>query len=291
MNLSGWIESGFCKVDIPLNKMNQYSSIAKLKPLSIIDLVEMKQRGEKISCLTAYDASFSALIDKVGVDIMLVGDSLGMVIQGRDTTLPVTIRDIVYHARCVSNARQRAFIIADLPFMTYTTPVIAAKNAAKLMQVGGAQMVKLEGPRFDCVSFLVDQGIPVCGHLGLLPQSINQLGRYKVQGKEHAAAEKMLVDAQQLQQAGAGLLVLECVPASLAKDISSQLTIPVIGIGAGVACDGQVLVLYDMLNIGTIKRPRFSMNFLSDTASIEEAIHAYHQAVKQSRFPTDEHSF
>jgi len=271
--------------------MNQYSSAAILKPLSITDLAAMKQRGEKISCLTAYDAAFSALIDKVGIDMMLVGDSLGMVIQGHDTTLPVTIRDMVYHARCVSNARQRAFIIADLPFMTYTTPVIAAKNAAKLMQFGGAQMVKLEGPRIDCVGFLVDQGIPVCGHLGLLPQSINQLGSYKVQGKEQAAAEKMLADAHQLQQAGAGLLVLECVPASLAKDISAQLTIPVIGIGAGVDCDGQVLVLYDMLNIGTVKRPRFSRNFISDVANIEEAIHAYHQAVKQSRFPAAEHSF
>ncbi|MGZ5056643.1 MAG: 3-methyl-2-oxobutanoate hydroxymethyltransferase, partial [Methylobacter sp.] len=147
--------------------MNHYPSAATLKPLSIIDLAAMKQRGEKISCLTAYDAAFSALIDKAGVDMMLVGDSLGMVIQGHDTTLPVTIRDMVYHTRCVSNARQRAFIIADLPFMTYSTPVLAAKNAAKLMQVGGAQMVKLEGPRFDCVRFLVDQGVLVCGHLGL----------------------------------------------------------------------------------------------------------------------------
>jgi 3-methyl-2-oxobutanoate hydroxymethyltransferase len=271
--------------------MNQYSSTATLKPLSIIDLAAMKQRDEKISCLTAYDAAFSALIDKVGIDIMLVGDSLGMVIQGHDTTLPVTIRDMVYHARCVSNARQRAFIIADLPFMTYTTPVIAAKNAAKLMQLGGAQMVKLEGPRIDCVGFLVDQGIPVCGHLGLLPQSINQLGSYKVQGKEQAVAEKMLTDALKLQQAGAGLLVLECVPASLAKDISAQLTIPVIGIGAGIDCDGQVLVLYDILDIGTVKRPRFSRNFISDVANIEKAINAYHQAVKQSRFPAAEHSF
>lgn len=271
--------------------MNQYSSAATLKPLSITDLSAMKQRGEKISCLTAYDAAFSALIDKVGVDMLLVGDSLGMVIQGQATTLPVSIRDMVYHARCVSAARRRAFVIADLPFMSYATPVIAAKNAAKLMQLGGAQMVKLEGPRIDCVSFLVDQGIPVCGHLGLLPQSINQLGSYKVQGREQAAAEQMLADALKLQQAGAGLLVLECVPASLAKDISAQLTVPVIGIGAGVDCDGQVLVLYDMLNIGTVKRPRFSRDFMNDAANIEEAINAYHQAVKESRFPAAEHSF
>jgi 3-methyl-2-oxobutanoate hydroxymethyltransferase len=271
--------------------MNQYASAATLKPLSITDLAAMKQRGEKISCLTAYDAAFSALVDKAGVDIMLVGDSLGMVIQGHETTLPVTIRDMAYHTRCVSNARQRAFIIADMPFMTYSTPVIAAKNAAKLMQVGGAQMIKLEGSRFDCVRFLVDQGVPVCGHLGLLPQSINQLGGYKVQGKEQAAAEKLLADAHELQQAGAGLLVLECVPAALAKKISLQLTIPVIGIGAGVECDGQVLVLYDMLNIGTIKRPRFSRDFMADAANIEEAIRAYHQAVKQALFPAAEHSF
>ena len=271
--------------------MNQYSSSSRLKPLSVTDLAAMKQHGEKITCLTAYDASFSAVIDKAGIDVMLVGDSLGMVIQGHDATLPVTINDMVYHARCVSKARQRAFIIADLPFMSYTTPVIAAKNAARLLQDGGVQMVKLEGARIEIVSFLVDQGVPVCGHLGLLPQSINQLGSYKIQGKERADAEKMVADAHELQQAGAGLLVLECVPAALAKEISVQLTIPVIGIGAGVDCDGQVLVLYDMLNIGTVKRPRFSKNFIRDAAGIEEAIVAYHQAVKQSQFPALEHSF
>jgi 3-methyl-2-oxobutanoate hydroxymethyltransferase len=270
-------------------RQTTYGSTPKL--LTINELIAMKQRGEKITCLTAYDASFSALIDKVGVDVMLIGDSLGMVIQGHDTTLPVTINDMVYHARCVSTARRRAFVIADLPFMSYTTTVVAAKNAAKLMQVGGVQMVKLEGPRVDVVRFLVDQGIPVCGHLGLLPQLINQFGSYKVQGKEPVDAAKILADAHQLQQAGAGLLVLECVPAVLAREISAQLSIPVIGIGAGVDCNGQVLVLYDMLNIGIGKRPRFSKNFMQDAASIEEAIDAYHQAVKQSRFPTAEHSF
>jgi len=175
--------------------------------------------------------------------------------------------------------------------MSYATPAVAAKNAARLMQIGGAQMVKLEGPRVEVVSFLVDQGIPVCGHLGLLPQLINQLGSYKVQGKEPADAAKIIADAHLLQQAGAGLLVLECVPAVLAGEISTQLSIPVIGIGAGVDCDGQVLVLYDMLNIGVGKRPRFSRNFMQDAATIEAAIHAYHQAVKQLQFPTVEHSF
>lgn len=259
--------------------------------LSISDLIDMKHRGEKITCLTAYDASFSALLDNVGIDVMLVGDSLGMVIQGHTTTVPVSIEEMVYHTRCVSNTRQRAFVIGDLPFMSYPTPKLAAKNAAKLMQQGGAQMVKLEGAHLDCVSFLVAQGIPVCGHLGLLPQSINQLGRYSVQGKNQATAEKISHDAAALQQAGASLLVLECVPASLASNISEQLNIPVIGIGAGIDCDGQVLVLYDMLGIGTIKRPRFSKNFMLDARSIEEAIAAYHLAVKEARFPTLEHSF
>ncbi|MDO9104163.1 MAG: 3-methyl-2-oxobutanoate hydroxymethyltransferase [Methylovulum sp.] len=262
-----------------------------VKPLSVHSLADMKQRGEKISCLTAYDASFSALIDHIGVDIMLVGDSLGMTIQGHGTTLPVTITDMVYHTRCVSHARQRAYVIADLPFMSYSTPVIAAKNAAKLMQLGGAQMVKLEGTRPDIVSFLVEQGVPVCGHLGLLPQHINQLGRYAVQGKNRIDAEKMIADALRLEQSGAALLVLECVPASLGKEISLQLGIPVIGIGAGVDCDGQVLVLQDMLNIGTGKRPRFSKDFMQHAVSIEAAISAYHEAVKQSLFPTLDHSF
>jgi 3-methyl-2-oxobutanoate hydroxymethyltransferase len=261
-----------------------------VKALTIRDLSAMKRKGEKISCLTAYDASFSAVIDKVGIDLMLVGDSLGMVIQGNASTLKVSMRDMVYHTRAVCAARSRSFVIADLPFMTYPTPLIAAKNAAKLMQAG-AQMVKLEGARVDCINFLVDQGIPVCGHLGLLPQSINQLGGYRVQGKEPSDAEKIMAEARQLQQAGAGLLVLECVPAGLAEEISRELAIPVIGIGAGAACDGQVLVLYDMLDIGIGKRPRFSMNFMNGAVGVEDAIRAFHLAVKEGRFPADEHSF
>ena len=260
-------------------------------PLSINDLQAMKQRGEKISCLTAYDASFSALINKAEIDVILVGDSLGMVIQGHPTTLPVSIGDMIYHARCVNQPNQRVFVIADLPFMSYSTPIIAAENAAKLIQQGGAQMVKLEGARVETVRFLVDQGIPVCGHLGLLPQLINQLGSYQVQGKTPADAERILTEAHQLQDAGATLLILECVPATLAKEISAQLSIPVIGIGAGVHCDGQVLVLYDMLNISITKRPRFSKNFMQGSLSIEAAISAYHQAVKQALFPSIEHSF
>lgn len=259
--------------------------------LSIGDLMAMKRRGEKITCLTAYDASFSALLDKVGIDVMLVGDSLGMTMQGHRTTLPVTINDMAYHARCVTQARRRALVMADLPFMSYSDPAMAAKNAAKLMQEGHVQMVKLEGARMDVVQFLVGQGIPVCAHLGLLPQYINQLGRYSVQGKEPAAANQMLIDAKALEQAGAALLVLECVPAALAKTIAQALAIPVIGIGAGADCDGQVLVLQDMLNISLGKRPRFAKDFMAGADSIEAAIHAYHQAVKQGLFPAIEHSF
>lgn len=258
--------------------------------LTVTDLAAMKHRGEKITCLTAYDASFSAVIDKVGIDVMLVGDSLGNVIQGHATTLPVTLRDLVYHTQCVTKAKQRAFVVADLPFLGYTTPILAAKNAGKLLRAG-AQMVKLEGAKIDCVKFLVDQGVPVCGHLGLQPQSIHLVGGYKVQGKAPQDAQQLVTDALQLQQAGVQLLVLECVPAALAKNISSQLDIPVIGIGAGVDCDGQVLVLYDMLGIGVGNRPRFSMDFLHNAASVEEAIAAFHNAVKQATFPSAEHSF
>jgi 3-methyl-2-oxobutanoate hydroxymethyltransferase len=261
------------------------------KSLSINDITAMKRKGEKISCLTAYDASFAAVIDKVGIDILLVGDSLGMVVQGHSSTIPVSIGQMVYHTQCVCRARKRAYLIADMPFMTYSNLESAAQNAAQLLQQGGAQMVKLEGARLDCIRFLVDQGIPVCGHLGLLPQSIHQLGAYSVQGKEPEAAQKLCEDARNLQEAGASMLVLECVPAALAKQISEELVIPVIGIGAGVDCDGQVLVLYDMLNIGVSKRPRFSKNFMAGCNGVEEAITAYHHAVKNAEFPGLEHSF
>ncbi len=259
--------------------------------LSILDIVAMKGRGEKISCLTAYDAGFASVIDRCGIDIMLVGDSLGMVVQGHTTTIPVTIDHMVYHTSCVIRARKRAFVVADLPFVTYSTPESALTHAARLMQEGGAHMVKLEGARSECVEFLARQGIPVCGHLGLQPQSIHQLGRYRVQGKEPAAAQKIRDDAFKLQDAGIGLLILECVPATLAREISRELAVPVIGIGAGVDCDGQVLVLYDMLDIGISKRPRFSKNFMSGRDSIESAVTAYHHAVKQGEFPAHEHSF
>ena len=261
------------------------------KTLSILDLMAMKQVGEKISCLTAYDASFTALLDKVGIDVLLVGDSLGMVIQGQCTTVPVRIDDMVYHSRCVSSARKRAFVIADLPFLSYVNTSQAIENAAKLLQQGGVQMVKLEGARLEVIHFLVEQGIPVCGHLGLLPQSINQLGAYKVKGKRQQEADKIFDDAKKLEQAGASLLVLECVPATLAKKITQALKIPVIGIGAGVDCDGQILVLYDMLGLESGKRPRFTKNFMEEAKSIENAIEHYHHAVKKACFPSIEHSY
>jgi 3-methyl-2-oxobutanoate hydroxymethyltransferase len=214
-----------------------------------------------------------------------------MVIQGHNSTIPVTIDDMVYHSRCVSSASKRALVIADLPFASYANPQQALANAARLMQQGGVQMVKLEGARLDSISHLVAQGIPVCGHLGLLPQSVNTLGGYKVQGREASQAQSIVDDALKIEQAGASLLVLECVPASLAKQISQQLTIPVIGIGAGVDCDGQVLVLYDMLNISIGNRPRFSKNFMANANSIEKALSDYHQAVKNASFPASEHSY
>ncbi|MDD5227884.1 MAG: 3-methyl-2-oxobutanoate hydroxymethyltransferase [Methylococcales bacterium] len=270
---------------------HSYLTSSLPKSLTHLDLLAMKQRGEKITCLTAYDASFSALIDAANIEVILVGDSLGMVIQGNPTTLPVKIDDMIYHTRCVTKTCKRALVIADLPFMTYATPESAAQNAAALIQTGGAQMVKLEGAKIDIIQFLVAQSISVCGHLGLLPQSIHQLGGYKVQGKLAEVAEKLLMDAVAVQKAGAAILLLECVPADLARQITEQLTIPVIGIGAGKFCDAQVLVVYDMLGISTGKRPRFSKNFLADTNSIESALKNYANAVKTGEFPTTEHSF
>lgn len=261
------------------------------RPLTIKDLAEMKRRGEKISCLTAYDASFSALIDQAGVDVLLVGDSLAMCIQGHGTTLPVTIADMVYHTLCVTRARKRAWVIADMPFMSYANKRAAAENAAKLLQEGGAHMVKLEGARVDIIDFLVAQGAPVCGHLGLLPQFVNQMGGYRVQGKMTQDAERIMADAIRLQQAGAKLLVLECVPAQLAANISQELAIPVIGIGAGTGCDGQVLVLNDVLGMSPGKPLRFAKNFLAEAGTIQNALSAYHQAVKQQQFPGKEHSY
>jgi 3-methyl-2-oxobutanoate hydroxymethyltransferase len=226
------------------------------------------------------------------VDVILVGDSLGMVVQGHATTLSATLDDLAYHTECVARGAARPLLIADLPFMSYPTPERAADSAARLIRAG-ARMVKLEGGRrrADTVRFLVEQGIPVCGHLGLLPQSIHHLGGYTVQGRDNHAAQTLLEDALLLQAAGAAALVLECVPAALGEEISSALDIPVIGIGAGPGCDGQVLVLHDLLGLGTGKPPRFVKNFLAESGNIPTALKAYAAAVREGSFPAQEHCF
>lgn len=261
--------------------------------VTVPQIGDMKQRGEKIACLTAYDASLAGVLDRQGVDIILVGDSLGMVVQGRTSTLPVSVDDMVYHTRCVARARKRAFLIADMPFMSYSNVALALENGARLLAEAGAQMVKLEGgqKRAEVVDQLVDQGIPVCGHLGLLPQSIHQLGGYHVQGKTDSAARAILDDAKELQDAGASLLVLECIPSALAREISGCLSIPTIGIGAGMDCDGQVLVIYDLLGITPGKRPKFTKNFLVEADSIDAAVKAYVLAVKTARFPAEDNTY
>ncbi len=261
-------------------------------PRSLITFARMKQAGEPIAALTCYDASFARLVDAAGVDLILVGDSLGMVLQGHNTTLSVTLDDMVYHTRCVARGTQQALIVADLPFLSYTTPAAALAAAQRLLGEGGAQMVKLEGGADLCsiVSELTRFGVPVCAHLGLLPQSVHQLGGYRYQGRAEADAERIRNDALALQAAGASLVVLECIPAALATMLSQTLTIPTIGIGAGNGCDGQVLVLYDLLGISADQSPRFSRNFLNGQPSIGAAIADYVTAVKQRTFPGAEHT-
>lgn len=261
--------------------------------LSLTALRKMKAAQEKIAVLTAYDASFSHALEDAGVEVILVGDSLGMVIQGQESTVPVTVDDMIYHTANVVRGCEAPFIIADMPFMSYANADQAIANAARLMAEGGAQMVKLEGGEViaDTVEQLTSRGIPVCAHLGLLPQSVHRLGGYIVQGREQQAAEELLADALRLEQAGADMLVLECVPATLAKRVTEALSIPVIGIGAGNDCDGQVLVIYDMLGLTPGRRPRFSHDFLADTGSIQAALSSYVQAVKSGEFPNAEQQF
>ncbi len=260
---------------------------------TISTLDRMKAEGRKIAVLTAYDAGFARLAEAAGVDVVLVGDSLGMVVQGQESTLPVTVEDMVYHTAMVKRGCSRPLIVADMPFMSHGTPRQALDNAGRLMKEGGAHMVKLEGghAQVETVKHLTDRAVPVCAHLGLLPQSIHQLGGYKVQGRDSRSAERILSDAHELQDAGAQMLVLECVPELLAREISLALDIPVIGIGAGRGCDGQVLVLHDMLGITPGKVPSFSRNFMAEADSIEGAIRAYVEAVHDERFPAEEHCF
>ncbi len=264
----------------------------RTKAVTLADLKAMKQRGEKFVTLTAYDASFANVFEQAGVEVILVGDSLGMVVQGQETTLPVTLDELIYHCRAVRRGSRQTFLMADMPFMTYNSPQDALKSAGRLMSEGGAQMVKLEGGAvmLDTVTLLSSFGIPVCAHLGLLPQSVHKHG-YRVQGKEPDSARQLLDDAQAMQAAGADMVLLECVPATLAAQVSQTLAVPVIGIGAGAECDSQVLVSYDMLGITPGKRPKFSHDFLAGKESILAAVSDYVQAVKSGRFPGPQHQF
>jgi len=262
-----------------------------MKTVTINTLSALKQQGEKFPVITAYDASFAALIEQAGIEAILVGDSLGNVIQGQGSTVPVTIDEMAYHTQAVRRGNDKSLLIADMPFMTYSTPEQAMDNAALLMQAG-AQMVKLEGGAWlaETIRLLGERGIPVCGHLGLTPQSVNKLGGYRVQGRDDDAAATIIADAKLLEKAGLDLLVLECVPTPLADRISSELSIPVIGIGAGPGTDAQVLVIYDMLGLSP-RHPKFTKNFLTETNSVLDALKAYADAVRDGSFPQPEHSF
>jgi len=262
--------------------------------MTLNGLHKMMRDGEKITMLTCYDASFAALLDAAGLDTLLIGDSLGNVLQGHESTLPVTLRDVVYHTQCVARGAKRAFIIGDMPFGTFqVSPQDAYRNAVEIM-AAGAQMVKIEGgsPMLQTISFLTERGIPVCGHLGLTPQSVHQLGGYRVQGKADDDAKRLLEDARILEDAGAGMIVLEAIPAALAGRVTAAAKVPTIGIGAGVDCHGQVLVLHDMLDVFPGKKAKFVKNYMQAAAgSIQDAVALYVSEVREGKFPGREHSF
>ena len=259
--------------------------------VTISTLDKMKDAGERFVCVTAYDATFARVVCEAGAETILVGDSLGMVLQGHDSTIPVTIEHMAYHTECVCRAAPTALVIADMPFMSYATPEQAMDNATRLMQAG-AQMVKMEGGTWlsSTISKLVERGIPVCAHLGLTPQSVNTFGGFKVQGRTPKEAKSILADAVEIQDAGASLLVLECIPSNLASDISRKLDIPVIGIGAGPGTDAQVLVLHDLLGLSG-HSARFVQNFMEGQRNIQDALKAFVQAVKSGDYPREEHSY
>ncbi|HQR20992.1 MAG TPA: 3-methyl-2-oxobutanoate hydroxymethyltransferase [Burkholderiaceae bacterium] len=263
------------------------------RPVSLPRLREMRAAGEPIAMLTCYDASFARLLDAAGVDCVLVGDSLGMVVQGLDSTLPVTVADVAYHTRCVARGLAAAWLIADMPFGSYQAgPEQALAHAVELMQAG-AKMVKLEGGAWlaPTVAFLVERGIPVCGHLGLTPQSVHALGGYRIQGRTESDAERLIADARALDAAGAAMLVLELIPAALAARVTQAVGMPTIGIGAGAGVSGQVLVLHDMLDVYPGKKPRFVRNFMQGQPTIGSAVAAYVTAVKDRSFPGPEHGY
>lgn len=261
------------------------------RAVTVSTLQKLKEKGEKFCCITAYDATFSRLISQAGAETMLVGDSLGMVLQGHDSTIPVTVEDMAYHTACVARGNTGSLVIADMPFMSYTTPEQALDSGMALMQAG-AQMVKMEGGTWlsESIQMLVERGVPVCAHLGLTPQSVNVFGGFRVQGRTPKGAKSILADAVEIQDAGASLLVLECIPTELASDISEKLSIPVIGIGAGPGTDAQVLVMHDMLGLSD-HTPRFVQNFMDGQPSIQHALQAFVQAVKSGEYPAAEHSY
>ncbi|GAB2790045.1 3-methyl-2-oxobutanoate hydroxymethyltransferase [Halomonas shantousis] len=263
-----------------------------MKTVTLSTLNAYKRAGEAFSCLTAYDATFAHAADAAGIDVLLVGDSLGMVLQGHSSTLPVTLDDICYHTRCVARGKQRSLLMVDLPFMSNASVDQLLRDAGALMRAG-AELVKIEGEAWmaDGVRELVRRGVPVCAHLGLTPQSVHQLGGYKVQGREDTRARQIVEDACALVEAGASVILLECVPASLGRAVRDAVEVPVIGIGAGPDTDGQILVMHDVLGVTHGRTPRFTKNFLAGAASIEQAFRTYHDDVKARRFPAEEHSF
>lgn len=265
----------------------------QVRRLTNLELFRMRERGEKIAMLTSYDATFAALSDAAGVDILLIGDSLGMVLQGHDSTLPVTMDDMVYHTAAVARGSRRALVLTDMPFgASQISPEETFRNAARLM-AAGAQMVKIEGgaEMVDTVRFCTRRGVPVCAHIGLTPQSVHQLGGYRVQGKNEQAAQQLVADAKALEAAGAALVLLEAVPATVADTVTAAVRVPTIGIGAGKGTSGQVLVVHDMLDLTLGKKARFVRNFMTGAGSVRDAIAAYVGAVKDGSFPGPEHCY
>ena len=264
------------------------------KPLTTISsLNKLKSKSEKFTCLTAYESTMASVISKAGVDVILVGDSLGMVVQGHDSTLPVTMDQLIYHLECVVQGNQGSHIMADMPFMSYATDDLGFENATRLMQ-NGAHSVKIEGGEWICkmANTLAERGIPVCAHIGLTPQSINRIGGYFVQGRDTNKQDLMIAEAKALEDAGAAMLLLECVPDKLAEIITNELKIPVIGIGAGAKTDGQIMVIHDLLGISCLESPpKFVKDFMEDASSIHDAIEMYVKSVKSGSFPAKEHTF
>ena len=269
------------------------STKSEKKLITLSTINKLKKEGEKFTCLTAYESTMASVISKSGVDIILVGDSLGMVIQGHDSTLPVTMDQLIYHLECVVRGNNGSHIMADMPFMSYATDDLGLENAKRLMQAG-ANSVKIEGGEWisKMAQALSDRGIPVCAHMGLTPQTINRLGGHNVQGRDPSQKEKIINEAISLEKAGAAMLLLECVPEDLAKEVTNELKIPVIGIGAGVHTDGQIMVVHDMLGISCLENPpKFVKNFMEQSSSIEHAIVSFVKDVKDLKFPSEEHTF